>query len=272
MTTGDDLLLIAIVTGRRRIRIRGPERLRFALRAAELADLGHAGRIAVGARGIEVIDARRVADRRLNNVLHSLAAAGSPPDAADWLRRTPRSLTNEYLSWLEDRKVVRVRRRRDPGGRTRHEILSLAPGRRRAVLDRLDGVVRAGGGEAPGDADLTLAVLVQLADLARAAYPGLRGTGDRRRLAALVAGGHLASAGSRAGQATDEELAAALDAGADSLTRLLQGELGDLYADFTTGGHGLGHSADPGSWSDGGAGGTGHHGGGGHGDSGHGGW
>ncbi|MFI5750552.1 GPP34 family phosphoprotein [Streptomyces sp. NPDC051644] len=103
MTTGDELLLLAIVPGSRRIRIRAEDRLRFALRAAELADLGLAGRIAVGLRRIEVIDSRRVEDRRLSNVLHSLGATAPPPGRKDWLRRTPRSLTIEYMAGAGER-------------------------------------------------------------------------------------------------------------------------------------------------------------------------
>ncbi|MGW2090291.1 GOLPH3/VPS74 family protein [Streptomyces sp. NPDC001880] len=262
MTTGDDLLLLAIVPGRLRIRIRGEDRLRFALRTAELADLGLAGRIAVGPRRIEVLDTRPVEDRRLSNVLRALGAAAPPPGLKDWLRRTPRSLTVEYLSRLQDQKAVRVRRWRDSSGRTRHEILSVDLPRRRALLTRLHGVVRSGPSGSAADRDLTLAVLVRAAHLAPAAYPGLCGITDRRRLGALAAAHRLAPTTAGAAPVTDEELAGALTTGADVLTRRLLGELSDLYADFTTGGHGLGHGLDSGGWSEGGAGGTGHHGGG----------
>ncbi|WP_405719367.1 GPP34 family phosphoprotein [Streptomyces sp. NBC_00046] len=266
MTTGDDLLLLAIVPGRRRIRIRNEDRLQFALRISELADLGLAGRIAVGRRRIEVVDPRPVEDRRLSNVLHTLCTAAPPPGLKDWLRRTPRSLTVEYLSRLQDQKAVRVRRWRDSSGRTRHDIVSVDLPRRRALLTRLDSVVRSGSAGSTADRDLTLALLVQAARLAPAAWPGLRGITDRRRMAALAATHRLAPATAGTVPAADEELAAALAIGADVLTRQLLGELGDLYADFTTGGHGLGHGLDPGSWSEGGAGGTGHHG------DGHAGW
>ncbi|MFB7553290.1 GPP34 family phosphoprotein [Streptomyces sp. NPDC056154] len=270
MTMGDELLLLATVPGRRRIRIRADDRLRFALRASELADLSLAGRITVGSRRIEVTDSRRVEDRRLNNVLRSLGAAAPPPTLKDWLRQTPRSLSIEYLSRLEDQKAVRVRRWREPGGRTRHDILAVDLPRRRALLARLDSVVRHGPTMSKATRDVSLAVLVQAAGLAPAAYPGLQGITDRRRLAALAAPDHLTptTAGTAAG--ADEELAAALTTGADALTRRLLGELSDLYADFTTGGHGLAHDLDPGGWSGGGAG-SGHHGGG-HGDGGHGSW
>ncbi|MFF1649365.1 GPP34 family phosphoprotein [Streptomyces sp. NPDC058240] len=260
MTTGDELLLLAIVPGRQRIRIRGEDRLRFALRTSELADLGLAGRIAVGRRRIEVLDTRPVEDRRLSNVLHSLGAAAPPPGLKDWLRRTPRSLPIEYLSRLQDQKAVRVRRWRDSSGRTRHDILSVDLPRRRALLTRLDSVVRSGSARSTADRDFTLAVLAQAARLAPAAYPGLRGITDRRRMAALAATHRLAPATAGAVPVADEELAAALTTGADVLTRQLLGELSDLYADFTTGGHGLGHDLESGSWSEGGAGGTGHHG------------
>ncbi|WP_327369569.1 GOLPH3/VPS74 family protein [Streptomyces sp. NBC_01217] len=256
MTTGDELLLLALRPGRRRIRIRAEDRLRFALRASELADLGRAGRIAIGPRRIEVRDSRQVEDRRLNNVLRSLGATAPPPSLKDWLRRTPRSLTTEYLSRLEDQKAVRVRRWRDPSGRARHDILSVDLPRRRALLARLDNVIRSGPAASTADGNLTLAVLVQAAGLASAAYPGLRGIADRRRLAALATAHRL-------DPTADEELAAALTTGADALTRRVLDELSDLYADFTTGGHGLGHDLNSGSWSEGG---TGHHGGG------HGGW
>ncbi|MFF2009311.1 GPP34 family phosphoprotein [Streptomyces sp. NPDC058195] len=262
MTTGDDLLLLAMVPGRRRLRIRDEDRLRFALRASELADLGLAGRIAVGPRRIEVLDPRPVEDRRLSNVLRALGAAAPAPGLADWLRRTPRSLTVEYLSRLQDQKAVRVRRWRDYSGRTRHDLLSVDLPRRQELLARLDRVIRSGPARSPADRDLTLAVLVQAARLAPAACPGLRGITGRRRLAALAAVHGLAPATGRAGPVADGELAEALISGADVLTRRLLGELGDLYADVTTGGHGLGHGLDPGSWSEGGGGGSGHHGGG----------
>ncbi|MFF2412414.1 GPP34 family phosphoprotein [Streptomyces sp. NPDC058092] len=271
MTLGDELLLLAAVPGRRRIRIRAEDRLRFALRASELVDLGLAGRITASPRRIEVTDSRRVEDRRLSNVLRSLGAADPPPSLKDWLRQTPRSLTIEYLSRLEDQKAVRVRRWRDPGGRTHHDILSVDLPRRRALLGRLDSVVRSGSAMPKAARDVRLAVLVQAAGLAPAAYPGLQGITDRRRLAALAAPDHLTPATAGTALGADEELAAALTTGADVFTRRVLGELSDLYADFTTGGHSLAHDLDPGGWSEGGTGSTGHHSGG-HGDDSHGGW
>ncbi|MCT2548117.1 MULTISPECIES: GPP34 family phosphoprotein [Streptomyces] len=271
MTTGDELLLLAIVPGRRRIRIRAEDRLRFALRASELVDLGLAGRITVSPRQIEVTGSQSVEDRRLSNVLRSLNAAAPPPGLKDWLRRTPRSLTIEYLSRLEDQKAVRVRRWRDPGGRARHDILSVDLPRRRALLARLDNVVRSGSTTPKAAHDVSLAMLVRAAGLASAAYPGLQGITGRRRLAALAASDHLTPATAGAVLGDDAELAAALTTGADTLTRQLLGELSDLYADFTTGGHSLAHGLDPGSWSEGGTAGTGHHSGG-HGNGSHSDW
>ncbi|SFE07089.1 Golgi phosphoprotein 3 (GPP34) [Actinacidiphila alni] len=251
MTTGDDLLLLAIDPGKRRLGDIG--RLRFALRAAELADLELAGRISVGARLIEVRDTERVPDRRLGNVLHALATASPPPRLPDWLRQTPRSLATEYLSRLADQKAVRVRRWRDRTGRTRHDLLSVDTARRRTALARLDAVLGPGPGDPPAtDADRVLAALVQAAGLAHAAYPGLRGRAARRRLAAL--------APEAAATAVDEELADAIVMGADLLSARLSGELRELYEDFGTGASGHGGYGD--SWSDGGGQ---HHGGGHHG-------
>ncbi|WP_181010802.1 GPP34 family phosphoprotein [Streptomyces sp. SM13] len=266
MTTGDELLLLAIVPGRQRIRIRSDNRLLYALRTSELADLCLAGRIAVRRRRIEVLDTRPVEDRRLSNVLQGLGAPTPPPGLKDWLRRTPRSLTVEYLSRLEDQKAVRVRRGRDSSGRTRNDILSVDMPRRQALLTRLDSVVRSGSARSAADRHLTLAVLAQAAGLAPAAYPGLRGITDRRRMAALAATHRPTAAAAGAVPIADVELAQALTTGADVLTRQLLGEHSDLYADLTTGGHGLGHGLDSGGWSEGGAGGTGHHG------DGHAGW
>ncbi|MFJ6850389.1 hypothetical protein ACIQM3_07595 [Streptomyces sp. NPDC091271] len=98
-------------------------------------------------------------------------------------------------------------------------------------------------------------MLAQAAGLAPAAYPGLRGIADRRRMAALAA---TPTAGGA--PVADEEIAAALTTGVDTLTRQLLGELSNLYSDFTTGGHGLAHDLDSSSWSEGGTGGAGHHG------------
>ncbi|WP_160145062.1 GOLPH3/VPS74 family protein [Actinacidiphila yanglinensis] len=247
MTMGDELLLLAIDPRKRRIR--GGGRLRFALRAAELAELAAGGRISLGARRIEVVEPSRGGDRRLNNVLHSLCRATPAPTVKDWLRETPRSLVSEYLSRLQDQRAVRVRRWRDRGGRTRHDILSVDVSRRRALVAHVDTVVRSGSA-APSSAESTLVLtaLVQAAGLARTVYPGPRGFPARRRLARLVAADRLATTTAHAAVA-DLELADALATGVDLLSRRLYDELTDLYADFTTGGHSLGHDLDPGAWS-----------------------
>ncbi|SEN04286.1 GOLPH3/VPS74 family protein [Actinacidiphila rubida] len=270
MGTGDELVLVAVEPGKRRLR--GGERLRFALRAAELVDLLALGRIAMGERAIEVVDRTRVEDRRLGNVLHSLGTTVPAPDLKGWLRATPRSLTYEYLSRLEDRKLVRVRRWRDRGGRSHHDILFVDVARRREVLARLDGE----------DGDPALASLVQAVGLAHVAYPGLRGRAARRRLAARADAGPAGSAAPAvrdAARAVHEQEAAILAAGLDTFSRRVVGELADLYSDFRTGGVGLGHDLDSRGWSGGDLGGHhgGHHGGhdgGGHhgGGDGHGGW
>lgn len=271
---GDELLLLAIAPGWRRIRVRSPERVRFALRAAELAELALAGRIAVGERAIEVRDRAHVGTPRLDNVLAALASAKPPPSLGSWLRGAPRGLTAEYLSRLRDQKSVRFRRERDRVGRTRYDILSLDTERRAEVAARVAAAVLAAAGSAgePDEYDLTLAVLVRLAGIGSAVHPGLRGAADRRRLAALTAAdGALDGAVAEAAGGLDQEVAGALGTGIESLTRNLRGELSEIYSDTTTGGHGLGHDLSSGGWSDSSSGG-GHHGGGDHGGGGHGGW
>jgi Golgi phosphoprotein 3 (GPP34) len=264
MGTGDELVLVAIEPAKRRLR--GGERLRFAVRAAEVADLVERGRVRVGPRRIEVVDPERVEDRRLNNVLHSLGTADPAPSLKEWLRATPRSLTHEYLSRLEDQRLIRVRRWRDRGGRTHHDILYVNADRRRKLLERMD----------QEDGDRVLASLVRTAGLGSVAYPGLRGRAARRRLAARAEPGALAPALADATRAADEESAAGLAEGIDTFPRRLFGELADIYSDFSTGGHGLSHDLDSGGWSGGDMGGGhhggGHHGGGHHGGDGHGGW
>ncbi|MBY8878951.1 GOLPH3/VPS74 family protein [Actinacidiphila acidipaludis] len=255
MGTGDELVLVAIEPGKRRLH--GGERLRFAVRAAELADLAAQGRIRVGERRIAVLDPERVEDRRLNNVLHSLGTTSPAPSLKEWLRATPRSLAHEYLSRLEDRKAVRVRRWRDRGGRTHHDILFVDVERRRKVLAGLD----------QGVGDDVLAALVEASGLASVAYPGLRGRAARRRLAARAEAGALTPALTEAARAADEETAAIVSRGVEALSRRLFAELSDIYGDLTTGGHGLAHDFDLGGWSSGDLG--GHHGGGDHGGGGH---
>jgi hypothetical protein len=263
MGTGDDLVLVAVEPGKRRLR--GGERLRFAVRAAELGDLVARGRIAVGERRIEVADPEQVEDRRLNGVLQSLGAAVPPPSLAAGFRATPRSLAHEYLSRLEDRKLVRVRRWRDRGGRTHHDILYVDVAARREVLRRLDR--RDGADE---DGSLVLAALVRSVGLDRVAYPGLRGTAARRRLAARTeAAGALAAVGD-AVRAAGRRNAAAEAGSVDLFTGRLFGELTAIYGRFGSAGHGFGY--DGGDWSTGETGG-GHHGGEHHGGGeGHGGW
>jgi hypothetical protein len=254
MTMGDELLLLAVGTGRRHPRIRSESRLRIALGASELAELCLAGRISFGARRIEILDSRSVEDRRLNNTLRSLRTTTPPPGLHDWLRLTPRSLTTEYLSRLEDQKALRSRRWRDPAGRTRHDILSVDLPRRRTVLDRLDSVARSGPEAPAAHPDLVLAALVRIAGVASAAYPGLRGSAARRRLAARTTTGALPLAGSAGPGPADEKLAGTLVTRPVLPAGQLVSELCNLYSDVTTGGHGLSHNLDAGSWSEGGTG------------------
>ncbi|MEV0008678.1 GPP34 family phosphoprotein [Streptomyces sp. NPDC047973] len=255
MTIGDDLLLLAVGTGRRRPRIRSEHRLRIALRTSELAELCLACRIAFGPRRIEVLGPAPVEDRRLTGVLLGLGRTVPPPSFHDWLRRSPSSLTTEYFSRLEDQKALRCRRRRGADGRTHHEVLSVDVARRRAVLGRLDVLVRSAPQGPPDPRDLVLAVLVGVADIAPAAYPGIRGAAARRRLAALTSSESTLLAATQAGGPLGGGRAGAPPAPGFLPAGQLANELVSLYSDVTTGGHGLAHSLDSGGWSDSGGGG-----------------
>ncbi|MFI0899348.1 GPP34 family phosphoprotein [Streptomyces sp. NPDC020983] len=216
MTMGDELLLLAITPRRLRagMRIRSPQRLRLALRAAELAELALAGRVEVGERRIAVRDSTPVDVPRLSGVLRVLAGTEPPPTLEEWLRAAPRSLLAEYVSRLQDRKVIRVRRWRGRDGRTRNDVLAADLPRRRERVARLAAAVRALDGSADGDPglayDLALAVLVRSARLTAAVHPGPRGWAARRRLAALTAsGGDCAVLGGAVAAAYAAEAAAA---------------------------------------------------------------
>ncbi|MFI5801424.1 GPP34 family phosphoprotein [Streptomyces sp. NPDC051561] len=260
MTMGDELLLLAVGTGKRHPRIRSDDRLRIALRTAELAELALAGRIDFGSRTIEILDSGPVEDRRLNNVLSELVRTVPTPTLHDWVRATPPSLTTAYLSRLQDQKAVKARRWRDAVGHTRHDILSVDVRRRRTVLDRLDAVVRSGPEAPAAPYDHALAVLVQVADVASAVYPGVRGASARRRLAARTV-----ATGTALGVPA-QDAASSAAAGADVPTvhiYLPGGKLGKqlvkLYRDIAEGDHG-GQGADlvsgvGGSSDDGGGGG-----------------
>lgn len=268
VTMGDELLLLAIVPGRRRTRVRSPERLRFALRAAELAELALMGRIALGERRIEVLDRGRIGTPRLDSVLVGLAGATPPPTSREWLRATPRLLTGTYVSRLQDQKVIKARRQRDRVGVTRYDILSVDAARRAALVERVTAAVRGSRADpAAYSYDLTLAVLARAAGLASAVHPGLRGLAARRRMTTLTASGAEVE---EAALTYERDIATAVGSGVTDLTRGLYNELSEIYSDTTTGGHGLGHDLSSGGWSDASPGG-GHHGGGGHG-GGHGGW
>ncbi|MCX5205392.1 GPP34 family phosphoprotein [Streptomyces sp. NBC_00237] len=256
MTMGDELFLLAVGTGRRHPRIRSDNRLRIALRAAELAELCLVGRIALGVRHIEILDSGPVEDRRLNNVLRDLARTAPPPSFHDWLRLTPQSVVTEYFSRLDDQKVLRSRRRRDPAGYTRHEVVSVDAARRQGVLDRLDAVARSGPGTPPADPrDLALAVLVGVADIAPAVYPGVRGSSARRRLAALTTSEGTALLASAQAVAPRAGGSAGLPSAVQSVMpgRQLAKQLTKLYSDVTTGDSGLAHGLDSGGWSGGGS-------------------
>lgn len=223
MTVGDDLALLAIHPRRRRVR--RTERLPYALRAAELAELALEGRIALGQRRIEVREGSgQPDDRRLRNTLRTLTDSEPAPTLKEWLRRTPRGLGNEYLSRLEDRRTIRVARERGRDGRTRTRVLRLDRERYAEVRGRLDAAVAGRSGEERARA---LAALVHTAGLGRYLYGPLLGLRSRLRLAAL--------ARSDAGFTEGDVLTAALQENAARAMRELLAELPNTYGDMTAG-------------------------------------
>lgn len=219
MTMGDDLALLAIDP--RRLRVRRPDRLPYALRAAELAELALDGRVAVRARRVEVTDAPgQPEERRLRSTLRALAGTAPPPHLKDWLMQTPRSLGNEYLSRLEDRRTIRVARQRARDGRTRTKVLSLDQERYAEVRGRFDAAVKGTSDDARAR---TLAALVHAAGLGPFLYGPLLGRASRARLAAI--------AQSDTGPADTATLSAALRESAARAVRDLLTELPDTYRD-----------------------------------------
>lgn len=138
MTSGEDLLLLALVP--RSGRIREADRLKFALRASVLVDLALAHRITMNANRIKVLDAAETGDRRLDNALASLTA-NSAPSLGTWIKDTPAGfgMVNRYLSILADQGVIRIEHRRGGMPAPMHATL-LDQARRDVAKARVDRV------------------------------------------------------------------------------------------------------------------------------------
>ncbi|HEY3873479.1 MAG TPA: GPP34 family phosphoprotein [Actinocrinis sp.] len=182
MALGEDLLMAAIAPRGGRVRV--PDRIGFALRAAELVDLVLAGRIEVEGRRIAVIGQTPIGDRRLAGVLAALESENEAPTVKTWLRGALEDVTmaGEYFSLLQDQGAVRVEQRRN-AALTDPRIVVLDTARRAAVLARIDGVAQ---GRAAPPPDVVLAGLVSACRLDRHLYRGPFGRSARRRLAGAV--------------------------------------------------------------------------------------
>ncbi|MBR7827744.1 GPP34 family phosphoprotein [Actinospica sp. MGRD01-02] len=165
MTSGEDLVLIALVP--RSGRIREADRLKYALRASVLVDLALAHRITMNANRIKVLDAARTGDGRLDSALASLSA-NSAPTLGSWIKDTPAGfgMVNRYLSILADQGVLHLERHR---GRLAAPMLAtlLDPARRDAAVARINRVAR---GRESDDADRALAGLIHACGLDRHLY------------------------------------------------------------------------------------------------------
>jgi hypothetical protein len=165
MTSGEDLLLLALVP--RSGRIREADRVKFALRASVLVDLALAQRITMNANRITVLDTAATGDQRLDNALAALGASAAP-SLRNWLKDTPAGfgMVNRYLSILADQGVIRVERRRGPMSAPMHAML-LDQARRDAAKGRLN---RVACGRESEDADRALAGLAHSCGLDRHLY------------------------------------------------------------------------------------------------------
>jgi hypothetical protein len=75
MTSGEDLLLVAIAP--RSGRVRQADKVKFTLRASVLFDLALAQRITVGVNRITALDRAATGNRRLDNALISLGSSNA---------------------------------------------------------------------------------------------------------------------------------------------------------------------------------------------------
>ena len=256
MTSGEDLLLLAIAP--RSGRVREADRIKFALRASVLVDLALAHRITMNANRIKVLDEAATGDRRLDNALTSLGTS-TAPSLRGWLKNTPSGygMVNRYLSILADQGAVRLERHRSRVPAPMRATL-LDRARRDEAKARVDRVARGRGGE---DADRALAGLLHSCGLDRYLYrfsplarTRIARRDGQRELTDKAAAEALASA--------DAELA-------DAITRAISDGIAQLTAELvkllryeyrlehiTAGGH---HDTPPGHHSGYGDSGTGHH-------------
>lgn len=171
-SSGMDLVLCAMEAGSGRARF-GP-RLSYALPVAELADLEAAGRIAVRADGLTLLDATPTGEPHADEALSALGEKWPPP--ADpltvlwWARwRGPRRI-NPYMRAVVRAGVVDI---------TDGALTVLDPGPVQAAAARLIAVLE---DPAPARRDVTFVVL---ADTARVTLPHLRGWSHRKHRARL---------------------------------------------------------------------------------------
>lgn len=172
MTCGMDPLLCAIDAASGRARF-GP-RLTYALPVAELADLEAAGRVAVRADGLALLDTTPTGEPHADTALSALDEKWPPPAAPLtvlwWARwRGPRRI-DSYLSAAAGAGVADI---------TDGTLTVLDPGPVRAAAARLIAVLE---DPAPARGDVAFAVL---ADAARVARSHLRGRDHRKHRARL---------------------------------------------------------------------------------------
>jgi hypothetical protein len=163
------LLLLAIDRQRERVRRGGDVDL--ALSGAVLVELALAGRIAIDAKQVALLDGRGTGDAVLDPVLATLAHASAPHSARHWIARIPgRRLQADHLAALTAQGAVRTRRLAVLRVFYVTEVVVLDPLRLADVRQRLD---RIADGQAPlQPRDRALAGLAHACGLAGSLYRG----------------------------------------------------------------------------------------------------
>ena len=181
-TLGDDLVLLSIL---RNGVIGTAAKLRFGLSGSELVRLTALRRINITSGRIIIVDKAPTGDALLDKALASMK--GSPPEVKEWVANKNGDPTPRYLERLVSVGMIVAESRKALGLIPVTGWRVLDAGRLAAARARLDAIAYGSGGLDPGQA--ALAGLASAIGLPSLVYPGFRGRGARRRIAAAVSSG-----------------------------------------------------------------------------------
>lgn len=187
---GEDLVLLSIRPGK--ARIGNADKIDFGLMGSELVRLAALGRVNVADGRIVVLDAAPTGDPELDAALRSLAGAGRPPKATDWVGKRRRGIRDAYLARLAQAGAIQI----EPAkflGLPIKPLLHLTDTRRAAdARARLDAIALSSG---PVDAtQAAYGGLAHATGLTGLLYPGRDGRQARKRLAEVAKGQQAATA------------------------------------------------------------------------------